>query len=193
LGSILTNVGSKRKTTVEDDSQYPLLIVNYDGEVNAGETLDGADSSYSTLYKVEEWDLLISNMGFGRGAISVVPPHFAGKYVSNEYTILNAPSKECAVFYWNLLRTKEILGDIFSSTTGMNRGRIKWDIIQNVIVPIYRENDEILKLTKEIEGFWSAYAAFILSKHEHVLNVSKELEVESKESFERWLSFKPPE
>lgn len=193
LGSILTNVGSKRKTTVEDDSQYPLLIVNYDGEVNAGETLDGADSSYSTLYKVEEWDLLISNMGFGRGAISVVPPHFAGKYVSNEYTILNAPSKECAVFYWNLLRTKEILGDIFSSTTGMNRGRIKWDLIQNVIVPIYRENDEILKLTKEIEGFWSAYAAFILSKHEHVLNVSKELEVESKESFERWLSFKPPE
>lgn len=193
LGSVLSNVGPKRKVSVEDELQYPLLIVNYDGEVNDGEILDGADSSYSALYEVKEWDLLISNMGFGRGAISVVPPHYAGKYVSNEYTILNAPSKECAVFYWNLLRTKEILGDVFSSTTGMNRGRIKWDLIQHVTVPVYRENDEILQLTKEIESFWSAYAAFMQSKEKHVLNVSKELEVESKESFERWLSFKPPE
>lgn len=193
LGNILKNVFSERKVFVEDDNQYPLLIVNYDGEVNDGEILDGADSSYSALYQVKEWDILISNMGFGRGAISVVPPHFSGKFVSNEYTILNAPSKECAVFYWNLLRTKEILGDVFSSTTGMNRGRIKWELIKEVTVPVYRENPEILKLTQEIEDFWGAYSAFMTSKEKHVLNVAKELEVESKESFERWLSFKPPE
>ncbi|QME64822.1 hypothetical protein HVY96_19545 [Escherichia fergusonii] len=77
--------------------------------------------------------------------------------------------------------------------TDLLHGNTQWDLIQNVTVPVYRENDEILQLTKEIESFWNAYAAFMQSKEKHVLNVSKELEVESKESFERWLSFKPPE
>ena len=179
--------------SIIEDSQYPLLIVNYDGEINDGEVLDGADASYSTLYKVKTWDLLISNMGFGRGAISVVPPHHDGKFVSNEYTILIAKSKECAIFYWNLLRTKEILGDVFSSTTGMNRGRIKWDIIQTVLVPVYESNIEIKKLTREIEAFWKAYAKFTKSKNVHIMHVSNELDVAGKASIERWLSFKPPE
>jgi type I restriction enzyme M protein len=192
LGNILT-LALRRSVSVEDTNQYQLLVVNYEGEINDGEILDGAESSYSKLFKVKTWDILISNMGFGRGAVSVVPPHHNGKFVSNEYTILKAPSKEHAVFYWNLLRTKEILGDVFSSTTGMNRGRIKWDIIQTVLVPVYDENEEIEKLTKEIEGFWLAYASFTKSKSKHVERVSKELEVSGKDSFDRWLSFKPPE
>jgi len=192
LGNILS-LATKRVVQVKEDAQYPLLIVNYDGEINDGEVLDGGVSSYSKLYKVKTWDLLISNMGFGRGAISVVPPHYNGKFVSNEYTILTAPSNECAIFYWNLLRTKEILGDVFSSTTGMNRGRIKWDIIQTVLVPVYVENTEIKKLTKEIQEFWEAYSKFSKSKTLHVNRVSKKLEVAGDDSFERWLSFKPPE
>lgn len=192
LGHILSPAEG-RAVKVEEEEEYPLLIVNYDGEINDGEVLDGAESSYSKLYKVSQWDLLISNMGFGRGAISVVPPHYAGKFVSNEYTILESPSKECAVFYWNLLRTKEILGDIFSSTTGMNRGRIKWDIIQEVKVPVYEKNAEITKLTAEIEEFWAAYAKFTRSKNIHIDRVSAELKVAGDDSLDRWLSFKPPE
>ena len=192
LGNILT-LAQRGTISVEDSSQYQLLVVNYDGEISDGEILDGAESSYSKLFKVKTWDLLLSNMGFGRGAVSVVPPHHNGKFVSNEYTILKAPSKEHAVFYWNLLRTKEILGDVFSSTTGMNRGRIKWDIIQTVLVPVYEENEEIENLTKEIEDFWLAYANFTKSKSKHVERVSKELNVSGEDSFNRWLSFKPPE
>ncbi|WP_431106588.1 N-6 DNA methylase [Variovorax paradoxus] len=192
IGKILS-VAADRGIKVEEDEEYPLLIVNYDGEINDGEVLDGAESSYSKLFKVQTWDLLISNMGFGRGAISVVPPHHSGKFVSNEYTILTAPSKECAVFYWNLLRTKEILGDIFSSGTGMNRGRIKWDVIQDVLVPMYSANSEISKLTKEIEEFWAAMAKFIGSKNLHIERVAAELDVIGEGSLKRWLSFKPPE
>lgn len=192
LGNILS-VAQRRSISVEDTDQYQLLVVNYDGEINDGEILDGSESSYSKLFKVKTWDILISNMGFGRGAVSVVPPHHNGKFVSNEYTILKAPSKEHAVFYWNLLRTKEILGDVFSSTTGMNRGRIKWDVIQTVLVPVYDENEEIKKLTVEIEEFWVALSNFAKSKAKHVERVSKELEVSGDDSFNRWLSFKPPE
>jgi len=192
VGAILSEA-SNRGVKLDEEEEYQLLIVNYAGEINDGEILDGAESSYSRLYKVQTWDLLISNMGFGRGAISVVPPHHAGKYVSNEYTILTAPSKECAVFYWNLLRTKEILGDIFSSGTGMNRGRIKWDGIKDVLVPVYKENPEIANLTKEIEEFWAALAKFTSSKNIHIARVATELEVAGDSSLKRWLSFKPPE
>lgn len=192
LGDILRLV-TNRAIKVEADHQYPLLVVNYEGEVGSGEILDGAESSYSKLFLVNEWDILISNMGFGRGAISVVPPYHSNKYVSSEYTILQSPSKECAVFYWNLLRTKEILGDVFSSTTGMNRGRIKWNIIKDILVPAYVKNDEITKLTKNIVEFWNAYSKFTESKIAHVDKVSKELGVAGEDSFERWLSFKPPE
>jgi type I restriction enzyme M protein len=191
LGDILSR--TQRDVRVEKDGQYQLLVVSYDGEINDGEILDGSDSSYTTLYEVNTWDLLISNMGFGRGAISVVPPHHNGKYVSNEYTVLKSPSQECAVFYWNLLRTKEILGDVLSSTTGMNRGRIKWNIIKTVLVPVYDENPEIKKLTSEIKKFWKAYSKFTASKEVHVDRVSKELDVMGDDSFDRWLSFKPPE
>lgn len=192
LANILTPAQNRARKVVAR-KEYPLLIVNYNGEVGEGETLNGADTSYSKLYSVKEWDLLISNMGFGRGAVSVVPPHHAGKYVSNEYTILRAFSNEAAIFYWNLLRTKEILGDILSSTTGMNRGRIKWDAIKNVIVPTYQENTEIRELTNEIELFWKALAKFENRKEKHVAKVSEELDVDGADSFERWLSFKPPE
>ena len=65
-----------------------------------------------------------------------------------------------SVFYWNLLRTKEILGDILASTTGMNRGRIKWDIIKKVEVPVYTKSPKNEKLTKEIERFWAQYGKF---------------------------------
>lgn len=192
LGKILTLIVD-RAIKVESDQQYPLLVVNYEGEVGSGEVLDGAESSYSRLYKVKEWDILISNMGFGRGAISVVPPFHNGKYVSSEYTILNAPSKEYAVFYWNLLRTKEILGDVFASTTGMNRGRIKWDIIKKVLVPSYTSSAEIISLTKQIEKFWKAHNTFMKSKNKLVARVSDELDIAGTDSVERWLSFKPPE
>ncbi len=192
LGNVL-NLISNRDVKVESDQQYPLLVVNYEGDVGEGDILDGGQSSYSKLFKVKEWDILISNMGFGRGAISIVPPFYNDYFVSSEYTILNAPSKECAVFYWNLLRTKEILGDVFSSTTGMNRGRIKWDIIKTVLVPEYTTNKKIVQLTKEIEKFWEARSIYMESKNALVEKVSMELDVAGDDSFERWLSFKPPE
>lgn len=182
-----------RGESVEEDASYQLLIVNYSGEVNEGELLDGSDCSYSTLFKVREWDILVSNMGFGRGAISIVPPYHSGKYVSNEYTILNASNKSSAVFYWNLLRSKEILGDILTSTTGMNRGRIKWDTIKKVKVPEYKNNNEIEKLKTELEEYWEKYNLFISRKIKYTEEVARQLGTNDEDALYRWLSFKPPE
>ena len=183
-----------REVEVEEDEKYQLLKVTYEGEICEAELKEGDDSSYSKLYKVEQWDILISNMGVGRGAVGIVPTYHRGKYVSSEYTILKAKSNEEAVFYVNLLRTKEILADILSSTTGMNRGRIKWDIIKGILVPLCKKDDtKLVKLSKEIISYWRATEKYMSNRKKHAQELVDLYGIDGDASNERWLGFKPPE
>ncbi len=185
---------TKRSTSVEADGVYPLVKVTYEGEVLDGEVLKGEDCSYSKLFQLHEWDILISNMGVGRGAVSIVPPHHSMKFVSSEYTILCAKSKTEAVFYVNILRSEEILADILACTTGMNRGRIKWNTIAQVEVPICDKDDNELKsLVDDIEQFWLLYTNYSKRKRRHESTISEKYGIEGEDSHIRWLGFKPPE
>jgi len=183
-----------RNSQIQEDIIYQLLKVTYGGDVIEGDSLTIENSSYSTLYKVKTWDILISNMGLGRGAIGIVPPFHDGKYVSNEYTIITANSKEEAVFYTHLLRTKEILADILSFTTGMNRGRITWETVSSVAVPECDKGDiELNKLVRELETYWRASIKFMKNKVQHTNALVTKYDVDGKDAHERWLGFKPPE
>lgn len=184
----------ERNTGVLEDEEYQFLRVSYQGEVIDGDIISGAECSYTTLYRVDTWDILISNMGVGRGAIGIVPPYHAGKFVSNEYTILRAQTNDEAVYYSNLIKTKEILGDILSSTTGMNRGRIDWTTIAKVEVPEYVVGDAgIAKLVDELKSMWRAHSEFSNSKRRYLDAVATEMELNGADAHERWLGFKPPE
>lgn len=189
---ILTLPGN-RNTEVLEDEEYQFLRVSYQGEVIDGDIISGAECSYTTLYRVDAWDILISNMGVGRGAIGIVPPYHAGKFVSNEYT-MRAQTNDEAVYYSNLIKTKEILGDILSSTTGMNRGRIDWTTIAKVEVPEYVVGDAgIAKLVDELKSMWRAHSEFSNSKRRYLDAVATEMELNGADAHERWLGFKPPE
>lgn len=193
IGKVLTPADD-RAAKVSGDDYYQFLRVTYDGDVIDGELVLGDECSYNTLYRVETWDLVLSNIGVGRGATGLIPPFHAGKWVSNEYTILRASSKEEAVYYSNLLRTKEILGDVLASTTGMNRGRIRWETIEPVAVPVYKSgNKEIKDLVADLEAFWAAHEEFTRKKRKHVTAVSAALKVDDETAHERWLAYKPPE
>ena len=199
-GYKVTKVGAElelqqdREIEVLEDEKYQLLKVTYEGDVCEGEIKDGEECSYSRLYRVKAWDILVSNMGVGRGAVGIVPPYHSEKYVSNEYTILKAKSNEEAIFYVNLLRTKEILADILSSTTGMNRGRIKWDVIKDILVPKCEKNDlKLTQLSKEIVSYWRATEKYIRNRQKHSYDLVELFGVDGDESKERWLGFKPPE
>lgn len=184
----------KRNIEVQDDEEYQFLRVSYQGEVIDGDIIPGAECSYGTLYEVKAWDILMSNMGVGRGAIGIVPPYHAGKFVSNEYTILRARTNEEAVYYSNLIKTKEILGDILSTTTGMNRGRIDWTTIAKVEVPEYAVGDTgVAKLVGELESMWKAHSEFVDSRKRYLNAVATEMELNGSDAHERWLGFKPPE
>lgn len=199
-GYTVTKLGAElelqkdREIDVVEDEKYQLLKVTYEGDVCEGELKEGEECSYSKLYCVKSWDILVSNMGVGRGAVGIVPPYHSGKFVSNEYTILSAKSNEEAIFYVNLLRTKEILADILSSTTGMNRGRIKWSVIKDISVPLCEKNDsKLVKLSKEIVSYWKATEKFMHNKQKHSHELVELFGVDGEASKERWLGFKPPE
>lgn len=194
IKSVLTPA-TNRATEVQEDEEYQFLRVNYSGEVSDGEVKLGSDCSYNTLYRVESWDILMSNMGVGRGAIGIVPPYHANKFVSSEYTILGANSKEEAVYYSNLLKTKEILGDVLSSTTGMNRGRITWNDIAEVEVPGYSEASREVaeELVIVLERVWDNHISYMKQKSDYLSKIAEKLELEGLDAQERWLTFKPPE
>jgi type I restriction enzyme M protein len=194
IEKVLSSVKQGREQEVLSDNEYQFLRVNYQGDVIDGEIVQGSECSYSKLYAVKAWDIVMSNMGVGRGAIGIVPPHLEGKFLSNEYTILTAKSHEEAVYYSNIIKTKEILGDILTTTTGMNRGRILWDDIKNVEVPQYSSKDSGIKtLVKNLENYWKAYNSLQHGTDRYMNKKSSELELNDSSAKERWLAFKPPE
>jgi len=92
IGNALS-IATGRQVKVDQDEVYQFLRVTYDGDVTQGDAKDGSECSYSTLYRVKEWDILLSNMGVGRGAVAIVPTYHSGKFVSNEYTIVSRSRK----------------------------------------------------------------------------------------------------
>jgi type I restriction enzyme M protein len=179
-----------RETKVEESGEYLLLKVSYDGEVLEAERKFGDECSYRALYKVEPWDILSSNMGIGRGAIGLVPDYLAGGFVSNEYTILRANSEEDAVYYSGILRTKEILGDILASTTGMNRGRLRWGDMKTIQVPV---RDKTNNAVAAVKAQWAARSEFLKMRQSYIGGLADTLKLDGEDSRLRWLAYKPPE
>lgn len=188
------SVPSGRRTQVERDEVYRLLRVTYEGSVLEGDTLLGDELSYSKLWRVEPWDIVYSNMGVGRGAIGIVPQYLAGRYVSNEYTVLRAKAPVEAVYYSIIIRSKEIMGDILTMTTGLNRGRIRWTAMSLIEVPEYQ--DQTNDLTKAVQAkvdLWDAQEQFGLEIESMSVQITDTFSLEDESAKERWLSYKPPE
>ena len=193
IGKLLKKA-TGRSVLLDKNEIYSFLSVTYDGDVTEAETKHGDEISYNRLYQVRTWDILFSNMGVGRGAIGIVPRHHDKKFVSSEFTILSATSKEEALFYTNLLRTKEILCDILSSTTGMNRGRIDWDNMCQIEVPVYSENIHDMKNeVVALEALWASYSRFRGVLNHKMETLVSQLKLEEDDSRTRWLASKPPE
>ena len=119
LNDVLT-LPTNRTVIVEDEDSYRLLKVTYGGEILEGDTLLGDDSSYKKLFRVEAWDVVLSSMGVGRGAIGIVPSYLCGYFVSNEYTILKAKSPEEALYYTSVI---PLQGDTWRYSNDDNRSK----------------------------------------------------------------------
>lgn len=137
--------------------------------------------------------MLFSTISMGRGSIGIVPKYHDGQYVSSEYTILTAHSKEEALFYANIIHPKDILGDLLSSATGMNRGRIKWKT-SAVEIPVYdKKRLNLSAAVRALTEFWEHYSKYQARKGKAIDTVVTDLKLEGEKARKRWLAYKPPE
>ena len=193
LNDVLS-VPSGRTVTVQENDSYDLLKVTYSGDVLEGDTLDGADTSYKKLSRVEAWDVVYSDMGVGRGAIGIVPSYLAGHFVSTEYTILTAKSPEEALYYTSIMRSKEILGDILTMTTGLNRGRVSWKLVAEINVPEYDQTaHDMAHLGVMMTNLWEVKNDFDSTLRNEESNIASTFSLEDESARLRWLGYKPPE
>ena len=187
-------VPAGRTASVEAHESYQLLKVTYNGDVLEGDTLLGEDSSYKKLSRVEAWDVVFSNMGVGRGAVGIVPNSLVGCCVSNEYTILKAKSPEEALYYMAVIRSKEILGDILTMTTGLNRGRIRWTLMADIEVPEYdKDSHNLAELGVMMTDLWKFRDDFEFKLRSEESKIASAFSLEDESARRRWLGYKPPE
>jgi len=183
---------SDRKVNVEEDETYTLLRVTYNGDVIEGESMLGEDLSYNSLLKVEPWDVVFSHMGVGRGAIGVVPRYLANHYVSSEYTLLRTSTPEDALFYLTIMRSKEILGDILTVGTGLNRGRARWMAMSDIEIPRKAQQD-LSSTVVAIEELWVAQQKFREGFQAEATSITTTFTLDDESARQRWLGYKPPE
>jgi type I restriction enzyme M protein len=119
----------------EHSSSETPLIVRYDGSAEAGTPIFPADTKHSKLYRVNEGDIVISNIAASYGSIAVVQAELEGCVVSSEYTVLTAKEGFNPKMLWAILRSPVVLSEILLVATGANRTRIKWDSLQSLVIP----------------------------------------------------------
>lgn len=91
------------------------------------ETIDGSQTKYNTLSRVESGDIIVNKIWARNGSVAVVPEKLAGCYVSTEFpTFLPKPDKLIPEWFHWITKTKpfwEQCDEKSRGTSGQNRIR----------------------------------------------------------------------
>ena len=113
-----------------------LFTVRYDGSPSPGRIiLPRTETDYQQLFRVQEGDIVISNIAASYGSVAIVPNHLDGSVVSKEYTVLVPKDGFDRRVIWAIFRSPELRAEMLVRTTGANRTRIAWTAIQDIAFP----------------------------------------------------------
>lgn len=121
--------------TKDHPDEVRVLVVRYEGIAESMEEILPSEGSYARLYPVRAGDIVISNIAASHGSIAVVPPELDGCVVSSEYTVLKPKQGFDSIILQLILRSPEVRSDILLSSSGANRTRARWDLMQTIIIP----------------------------------------------------------
>jgi hypothetical protein len=89
---------------------------------------------------------------------------------------------------------QEILGDIVTSGTGMGRGRLRWEDLRDIEVPLRELSDKrIDDAVTAMETLWDAEVSLRDVTAKKFGELAKDLRLDGEDSRVRWLAYKPPE
>ena len=118
LGDVITP--STSIVPVEPATEYMIAgIYSFGRGLLDRGPIDGAETSYSTLTKLDDGDIVVSKLNGWEGAIAVVNPAFDGYHVSSEYpTFKPDRSKLLPDFFAGIARAPSFWSDLNAGTRG---------------------------------------------------------------------------
>ena len=118
------------------------------------DVLDGAETRYKTLYRVEQGDIIVNKIWARNGSVAVVPAELAGCYASGEFPMFvpNPQSLEHRWFHW-ITKTKffwQQCDEKSHGTSGKNRIRPERFLEIEFPLPPLEEQRRIVARIKEL-------------------------------------------
>ena len=176
----------------DHDQFEQLLTVRYSGEAAQGAViLPKVGTKYSQLFKVNEGDIVLSNIAASYGSVAVVPARLAGSFVSKEYTVFRAKSEYDAYVIWAVLRSPEIRAELLLRATGANRSRVRWADIQNIPFP-YPDPQTAKQFIKRIKAAEQARAKAQDEQQTAIKELNTALHLDREQAHHILDAFKPP-
>jgi type I restriction enzyme S subunit len=118
------------------------------------ETIDGEETKYKTLSRVEANDIIVNKIWARNGSVAVIPEHLAGCYGSSEFpTFIPNQVKLCPRWVHWLTKTKQFWHqcDVKSSgTSGQNRIRPERFLEINIPLPSLSEQKRVIARIEEL-------------------------------------------
>jgi type I restriction enzyme S subunit len=155
LGEVLKK--AERAEKVDAQREYCLLGVRLDGRGPFHrETVTGAQSSATKLFRVSSGDFIYSRLFACRGAFGVIPETFDGYYVSNEFPVFTYHHDNIDVNflkYW--FRLPDIIAAVDADCTGStpltrNRYKEKFFLALEIPLPPLSEQRRIVARIEEL-------------------------------------------
>jgi len=76
----------------------------------------------------------------------------------------------------------------------MNRGRLRWEDMQTVQVPIRdKTNNAASAAVTAVKAQWAAHAELLKQQKSYIGGLANALKLDGEDSRLRWLAYKPPE
>lgn len=129
---------------INPDAKYTFLRITYAGYATAGDSRLGKEITYAWVGRAQPGDIVVSNINAVNGATCVLPATASNYLVSSEFTVLRVKKgvKTDAMYLWSVLRSPAVIAEWLSSSTGLGRHRVGWDLLQRQKIPLLSEGKQ---------------------------------------------------
>jgi type I restriction enzyme S subunit len=113
---------------IESGAEYRLLGVRWYGEgAFHRETVTRETSKATTVFRVMPGQFIYNRLFAGKGSFGLVPPDFAGAFVSNEFPLFDTDAERLSAEYLNLyFQQRSVWDHVEAVSTGTTASRNRW-------------------------------------------------------------------
>jgi type I restriction enzyme M protein len=151
LGDIVDHI--EEQVSIHPTKTYTFLRISYAGYATGGEKRLGSEISYDWIGRAESEDIVVSNINAVNGATCVLPEKAKGHLITSEYTVLRVKKQTDVdpMYLWSVLRSPAVIAEWLSSSTGLGRHRVTWDLLKDQKVPLLpkAKRDQVAALNRK--------------------------------------------